>query len=119
MVPLPRSDIADFLCADVLAGWLAGEFTHAQLAEQVARLFRREGPVLPHRLCRDLGQFIEDRPAAVLAECLALNEEPTARDAFVAWCREMTADARDPYRCFGVGKADFCAERGPGHVDRP
>ena len=112
-------DISDLLRADVLAGWLTQEFTHRQLADEVGRLFRRVGPALPRRMRRDHGRFLEDRSAAVLAECLALNEEPTARSAFVAWCREMSADARDPYRCFGVAREDFCAERGPGHGDGP
>lgn len=115
----PTDDISGFLCADVLAGWLGRELTHRQLVQEVEHLFRRQGPALPRRMRLDLERFLDDRSCVVLAGCLALNEEPTARDAFVRWCREMAADARDPYRCFGVAREDFCAERGPGQAGRP
>ncbi|KPJ55754.1 MAG: hypothetical protein AMS16_03705 [Planctomycetes bacterium DG_58] len=107
-------DMSGFLCAEVLAEWLERELTHAELAEEVERLFLRDGPALSRRFRLDLRRFLQDRSSRALAECLALNEGPAERPAFVAWCGEMAVETGDPHRYFGVRKGEFCAERGPG-----
>ena len=109
-------DISGLLCVEVLAEWLERELTHAELAEEVERLFLRDGPALSRRIRLDLRRFLQDRSSRTLAECLAMNEEPAGRAAFVAWCREMTVEVDESYRYFGVEKGEFCAERGPGRA---
>jgi len=115
--PGATPDITEFLCAEVLTEWLVWRFSQLELAERVERLFRRCGPTLPRRMRLDLRYFIEDRPPATLAECLAANEDPGQWREFVDWCRELAAEGRDPYRRLGLRQEDFCAERGPGDAE--
>jgi hypothetical protein len=99
------------------ADWLSRRLTHAELAAEVERLFREKGPRLPAQMRTDLPYFIEDRSDRALAECLAMNGNSAEDSEFVRWCRDLADELRDPYACRGVGRDDFCGEKGPGRND--
>jgi len=109
-----RSEVSRLLCVDVLAEWLVERFTHAQLAAEGMAVFLRSGPALPRALRLDLKHLFEDSSATTLARYVAMNEDPCAREEFVAWCRGAVRETDDPYERFGIGREDFCGDRGPG-----
>ena len=110
----PRSEVSRLLCVDVLAGWLAERFTHAELAAEAMAVFLRNGPALPRALCLDLKHLFEDSSRMTLARYVAMNEDRCDRDEFVTWCRDTARETDDPYERFGIRREDFCADRGPG-----
>jgi len=110
----PGPSLSDYLCFEVLTDWLTSRLSHAELVAEVVRLFRRRGPGLPRPLWEDLRDFLEDRSTRVLARCLAINEGVTAREDFVTWCLDRSAETDDAHARLGVRSADFCTERGPG-----
>jgi hypothetical protein len=102
---------------DVLAEWLSWNLSREELAAEAEQLFCERGPALPRQMRLDLRCFLEDRSAKALAQCLAMNEEPSRRREFVDWCAEIAAEGEDPYARLGLRHEDFCAERGPGRVE--
>jgi len=112
-----QADLSSLLCVDVLAEWLSWNLTREELAAEVEKLFREQGPVLPRQMRLDLRCFLEDRSRKALARCLAMNEEPSRRRDFVDWCREIAAEGDNPYERLGLSQDDFCAERGPGRIE--
>ena len=109
-----RHDTSEFTRRSCFAEWLASHHTHEELASAVEGAFREKGPALPRQVRLDLRGFIEDRSTRALAECLAMNDDPSAHEGFAEWRRECAEESCDPYATFGVRRSDFCEGKGPG-----